>query len=99
MGKNRIPAFPNVPSANELGMSGDIQTWAGILAPAGTPEVIITQLRTEFDKIVGETAIRERLLETGYEPFVLSPTEFTGLMRREMDIYARVAKEVGVKPE
>ena len=99
MGKNRIPALPGIPSANELGMSGDIQTWAGILAPAGTPEAIVTQLRTELDRVVGEAAIRQRLLDSGYEPFVLTPKEFTGLMHREMDIYERVAKEVGVKPE
>lgn len=99
MGKNRIPALPDVPSANELGMSNDIQTWAGIVAPAGTPEAIVTVLHNEINKIVGEAAIRARLLETGYEPFLLTGQEFTGLMRREMDIYARVAKEVGVKPE
>ena len=99
MGKNRIPALPNVPSANELGMAGDIQTWAGVLAPAGTPEAIVTLLHNEIDKIVKEPAIRQRLLETGYEPYPLTGPEFTSLMQREIDTYARVAKQVGVQPE
>ena len=99
MGKGRIAALPNVPSANELGMSGDIQTWAGLLAPAGTPDAVVTLLQTEISKIVVEPAIRKRLSEAGYESFTLSGPEFTSLMHREIDIYARVAKETGVKPE
>lgn len=99
MGKERISALPNVPSANELGMSGDIQTWAGFVAPAGTPAAIVERLHATVDKIVGETAIRERLVESGYEPFLLTGSQFTELMRKEMGIYARVAKEVGVNPE
>lgn len=99
MGKNRIPSLPNVPSANELGMAGDIQTWAGVLAPAGTPEAIVTLLHNEIDKIVNEPAIRQRLLETGYEPYTLTGPEFTSLMQREIDTYARVANQVGVQPE
>lgn len=99
MGKDRIPALPNVPSANELGMTGDIQTWAAILAPAGTPVEIVNLLHTEIAKIVAEPALRARLLETGYEPYPLSTTEITSLMRREMDTYARVAKQIGVQPE
>lgn len=99
MGKERIAALPSVPSANELGMSGDIQTWAGFVVSAGTPVAVVERLHLAVDKIVGEASIRERLVETGYEPFLLSGSQFTELMRKEMGIYARVAKEVGVKPE
>lgn len=99
MGKNRIAALPDVPSANELGMSGDIQTWAGLVAPAGTPASVVELLHAKLDKIVSESAIRERLVESGYEPFLLTGPEFTDLMRKEMATYARVAKEVGIKPE
>lgn len=99
MGKERISALPNVPSANELGMSGDIQTWAGFVAPAGTPAAIVERLHATVDNIVGETAIRDRLVESGYEPFLLTGSQFTELMRKEMGIYARVAKEIGINPE
>lgn len=99
MGRTRIPALPNVPSANELGMDGDIQTWAGVLAPAGTPDAVVTLLGNEMDKILKEPAIRQRLLESGYEPYSLTGLEFTKLMQRESATYARVAKQVGLQPD
>ncbi|CAN5528851.1 tripartite tricarboxylate transporter substrate binding protein [soil metagenome] len=99
LSKGRIAEFPNVPSANELGMSGDIQTWAGLLAPAGTPPAVVAKLHDVVNRIVAEPAVRAKLVESGYEPFIQSSSDFTDLMRREIDTYARVAKETGVTPE
>lgn len=99
LGKERIGALTDVPSGAELGFTGDIQTWAGIVAPAGTPEAIVVRLRTEIDKAVAEPAIRKQLQDAGYEPYTMSGAEFTAMMKREMDTYAKVARETGIKPE
>lgn len=99
LGRKRIAAFPDVPSSNELGMAGDVQTWAGFVAPAGTPADIVDLLRQHIDKVSADHAMREKLELAGYEPYTLTPQAFTAMMRREIDIYGKVAQEVGMKPE
>ena len=99
LGRQRIAAFPDVPSSNELGMTGDVQTWAGVVAPAGTPSNIVALLRREIDKIVAEPGMRDKLAQAGYEPYTLAAEDFTSMMRREVGTYRKVAAEVGMRPE
>lgn len=99
MSNKRVPTLPNVPSASELGLNVDIYTWAGLLAPAGTPDAILSLLNREINNVASSPAIRKRLEDSGNEVYTLSRPEFTELMRREIGIYANVARELGIKPE
>lgn len=100
LSKERFTTLPDVPTANELGMTGvDIWTWSGIVAPAGTPEAIVERLHRATVRIVGEPAFKQRLATDSYEPFSLGRGAYVDLLKSELAAYARVAKEVGVKPE
>jgi tripartite-type tricarboxylate transporter receptor subunit TctC len=99
LGKTRLSTVPNVPTANELGMNVNVQTWAGLLAPAGTPEAVVNLLHNAVNKITNEPSFRERLVEMGFEPFVLTRSAYSDYMKLETDTYARVASELGLMPE
>ena len=70
----RSPALPDVPTMKEAGVPGlNFNSWAALLAPAGTPKEIVTKLYTEVSKIVATKEIQDRLAPCGAhgrrEPF------------------------------
>jgi tripartite-type tricarboxylate transporter receptor subunit TctC len=51
--ERRALQFPNVPTARELGLAVDnLDSWIGLLAPAGTPEAIVVRVNAELNKIL-----------------------------------------------
>src|SRR5207342_2364801 len=73
----RSPLFPELPTLDEAGVTGfDMDSWAGIVAPARTPPAIVAQLNRELRKIIDSPDIKSKLGNVGFEAFSSSPREF-----------------------
>ena len=97
-GRTRSQAVPDVPTMAEAGypdIEGD--TWAGVLAPAGTDGHIVTVLNREIVKILKLPAMKERLVTLGYEPVGNTPDEYAVEMRTEIAKWAKVIRSAGIK--
>jgi tripartite-type tricarboxylate transporter receptor subunit TctC len=90
--------LPDVPTIDEAGLPGfHDSTFNGLMAPAGTPRVILERLRTEVAKAVAVTELRNRYLEIGIEPVnSTSPEEFAGFLRKHVEDFTRLAREAGM---
>ena len=98
-GKARSQTLPEVPTMREAGypeIEGD--TWAGVLAPAGTDRQIITLLHREIVKILNLPSMKERLVALGYEPVGNTPEEYAAQIRSEIARWAKVIRSAGIKP-
>jgi len=94
----RSSLLPNVPSAPEAGLKDfDVRTWAGLIAPKGTPSEIVARLNTEVARSLKEPDARERLYTIGAEPMGGSPEEFDQYIRSEMAKWGKVIKTAGIK--
>jgi tripartite-type tricarboxylate transporter receptor subunit TctC len=82
----RSALMPNVPSAGEAGLKGfDVRTWAGLLAPKGTPPAIIAQLNAAVQKSLADPAIKARLeAAIGGEVRGSTPVEMRELVASEI---------------
>ena len=69
-----------------------MQTWFGVLAPAATPNDIISKLSTEITRLMGTADAREQLTKQGLAPFTSTPDQFAALMRSEMTKFSRIIK-------
>lgn len=99
-GKKRSPVFPDLPTIGEFYPGYELTIWLGLFAPAGTPEPILTKLRTEVNKALAQPELVEKLNVTGaLEPFIATPEEFTALMRRDHEKYGKLVRDIGVKAE
>jgi len=99
-GKKRSPLFPDIPTIGEFYPGYDVTIWLGLFAPAGTPEPIVTQLRNEVHKALGQKDLADRLNVTGaLSPLIATPEEFAALMRHDYDKYGKLVRDVGVKIE
>ena len=96
--KERMPAAPDVPTMAEAGVPDFVGgTWAGYIAPAGTPKEIVNRVSGEVQKILRDPAMKEKLAQQGYEAVGSTPEEYEKFMRDEVAKWAKVIKDAGVK--
>ena len=97
-GKNRSKRFPDLPTIGEVYPGFEVDIWLGVFAPAGTPEPVVTTLRTEIHKLLGRPDFAEKLNVSGsLEPLILSPADFAALIRHDYEKYGNLVKEMGIK--
>jgi len=100
LGKERYPGLPEVPTAAESGMPEfEVDTWYGVLAPAGVPREIVARLNAELTKIMQSPDMRERLAGMGIEPLTSTPAEFGDFIKTEAAKWANVVKAAGARAE
>jgi tripartite-type tricarboxylate transporter receptor subunit TctC len=93
----RLPALPDVPTFIEQGVPGFVaSTWAGLLAPAGTPAPIVKRLADEVAAIVRNDEVRTRLEAMGTVPVGNSPAEFERFIADETEKWGRVIRSAKV---
>lgn len=97
-GDQRLPAVPDVPTFIEQGFAGFTgSTWAGMLAPAGTPPEIIKRMSDEIARIIKSDETRAKLEAMGTFPAGSTPQEFDAFIAAETTKWGRVIKTAGVK--
>ncbi len=95
--KERAKALPDVPALAEVGFPEmDITQWFGAVAPAGTPDDVVSKLAAAFNKALADPQIVQRLFNAGLEVVGGSPEEMARRMRVETVVWAKAAKEAGL---
>jgi len=97
-GHKRSKRFPDLPTIGEFYPGYEVDIWLGLFAPAGTPEPIVTTLRTEVHKLMAKPEFAEKLNVSGsLEPLILSQKDFDALIARDYEKYGAIVKEIGIK--
>ena len=96
----RAAGAPDIPTIAEAGLPGyEAVQWFGVLAPAGTPREIVTKLHAEIVRVLQAADVKQRLSQDGAEPVGSSPAKFGAFIRAETAKWAKVAKDIGIRPE
>ena len=100
LGKERLADFPELRTAAESGMPGfEVDTWYGVLVPAGVPREIVARLNAEFTRMMQAPEMRERLAAMGVQPLSSTPERFGEFFRAEVAKWAVVVKESGARAD
>ncbi len=98
--KARNPALPNVPTFDELGISGVYSSaWYGIMGPAGLPAEVVNRINGEVNALLRTPETRKRIADFGGEPGGGTPADFAKFIQSEIARYADVVKASGAKVE
>ena len=98
--RSRSPLLPNVPTLDELGVSGyEASTFTGIFAPAGTPPAVLSRLSASLRKAMSGEAIRERYRSMGVEVMDMSQSDFAAFVHADYEKWRRVAREGNIVVE
>lgn len=96
----RSPAYPNVPTIAESGVSGyAAESWYGLYAPAGTPADVISKLNAAARKAVENDTFRKRAHDEGLIISAGEPNELGNYVRAEETRWTKVVKENNITPE
>jgi tripartite-type tricarboxylate transporter receptor subunit TctC len=99
-GRERHPLLPEVPTFTEAGFPDyNMVYWFGVMAPAGTPAAVVTQLQQGIAQAVAQAKIRDAFAGAGVRPVASMPADFSRRVDDEARIWKRVIVRAGVKPE
>jgi tripartite-type tricarboxylate transporter receptor subunit TctC len=96
-GKERHPLFPDLPTLEEAGLPVTVVVWYGILAPANTPESILSRLRKEVADGLKEPKVQQRLTALGYQVSFLPGDEFKAFVMKDAEQWKTVAKTAKIQ--
>ena len=97
--KTRQAVFPDVPPIADVVPGYEVLGWNGILAPAGTPQAIIERLNAEIVKALRAPAVIALLATHGVDPIGNTPQQFGATIVGDLEKWATVIKEAGIKAE
>jgi len=96
-GAQRWSQMPELPTVAEQGVTGyDVRSWAGFMAPAGTPRPIVDRLHAETLKALQVPAVRARLEEMGGEARGSTPEEMATMVATELKRWTTVVNDARI---
>jgi tripartite-type tricarboxylate transporter receptor subunit TctC len=95
--QSRDPAWPEVPTARELGFEVALDAWRGIAVPRGTPRQVIGQLESAIRATTSSTEFLRGSENLGVRPAFLPAEEFSALVAKEDAELSRLMQTIGLK--
>ena len=96
--EERISAFPDVPTTREIGAEAFMGLYRGIAVKKGTPKPIVDYLHANFKEAMDFKLYKdfEKSNWLNLRPGYQGPDEFDAFLRKQIDIYTREFKRMGV---
>jgi len=92
----RSPLAPDIPTMAELGYPIDIDTWYGLVAPAGTSKIVIAKLNAETVRIVNIAELRDKIRTQGIELGGSTPEEFGAFLKADIAKWTKAIREMNI---
>jgi tripartite-type tricarboxylate transporter receptor subunit TctC len=94
-GGTRLQSLPDVPTLKETGYDVEFSQWAGLFAPAGTPEPVIARLRAASRAALDDPQFQQRFVTLGTPLQYLDAPDFVKFYERENDTLGEVVRRIG----
>jgi tripartite-type tricarboxylate transporter receptor subunit TctC len=96
----RSSLFPDLPTMDEAGIKGfNLDAWAGLVAPAGTPPEVVTKLNGALRIVIDSPDVQAKFKNVGFEGFSSTPQELGDYMKAELIDWGKMVKDAGIKPD
>ena len=96
----RSALFPDLPTLDEAGIKGfNLDTWAGVVAPAGTPPQIVTKLNGALRKIIDSPQAQAQFKNVGFEGFSSTPEELGDFIKAQLALWGKMIKNANIQSD
>jgi tripartite-type tricarboxylate transporter receptor subunit TctC len=96
----RSALLPDLPTFDEQGVADfEVESWAGLFAPAGTPAAIVSRLNAETRRIIEDPPVKAQIARIGFELFGSTPEELAEFVKAQLVRTAKMVKDAGIEPE
>jgi tripartite-type tricarboxylate transporter receptor subunit TctC len=97
-GAERNPMHPEVPTITESGVAQlDLESWFGYFVPSKTPVDTQERLRSELALVIAQPELQETFRKAGGKPLALNTEQTRALVKRDVDRWTRLVREIGIK--
>ena len=98
--ERRIKQLPNVPAIAETYPGHSVETWDGLLGPAGMPAEVVDKLASEVTKILLSAEFQAKLEDAGVTPLIGQVKDvFAQRIQKDMIDWKPVIERMGIKPQ
>jgi tripartite-type tricarboxylate transporter receptor subunit TctC len=99
-GAERNPMHPEVPTILESGVAPlDLESWFGYFVPSKTPAAVQERLRSELAKVIAQPELQETFRKAGGKPLALNTEQTRALVRRDVERWTRLVRDIGIKAD
>lgn len=96
----RNAALPDVPTLAELGYPNfDAPAWWAVIAPAKTPAAIVQRMSAEVNKALQQPEVAAKLAQQGIVVNIGTPAQAQAFVERQLDTWAKVVRDNGIKAD
>ena len=94
----RSTLFPDLPTMDEAGIKGfNLDTWAGLVVPAGTPPQIVAKLNGALRPIIDSPEVQARFKNVGFEGFSSTPEELGNFIKAQLALWGKMIKDANIQ--
>jgi tripartite-type tricarboxylate transporter receptor subunit TctC len=100
MATQRLSDYPDLPTVGEAvpALAGfESKGWYALMAPAGTPEAIVTKVSRDLTTVLGQGELKQKLLSLGTDVRPLSPAQVGELIQSEQATWKSVVRKAVVE--
>jgi tripartite-type tricarboxylate transporter receptor subunit TctC len=99
-GAERNAMHPDTPTILESGVAPlELESWFGYFVPKKTPYDIQERLRGELNKVIAQPELQEVFRKAGGKPMSLSVDQTRALVRRDVERWTKLVRDIGIKAE
>jgi len=96
----RSSFFPDLPTMDEAGIKGfNLDAWAGLVAPAGTPPQIVTKLNGALRPIIDSPEAQAKFKNVGFEAFSSTPEGLGDYIKLQLGVWGKMVKDAGIQSD
>jgi tripartite-type tricarboxylate transporter receptor subunit TctC len=98
--RSRVELLPDLPTAAEAGYDSlSAENWFAVVAPAKTPQAILSELIGMYTAALRAPEVKAKLAVQGLVPVAMCGTDFAAHLRAEFDRYGRAMREANIKAQ
>jgi len=99
-GLERNPMHPDVPTITESGVAQlDLESWFGYFVPSKTPPEIQERLRSDLARVIAMPDLQETFRKAGGKPLNLSTEQTHALVKRDVERWTKLVRDIGIKSD
>jgi tripartite-type tricarboxylate transporter receptor subunit TctC len=96
----RLDSNPEFPTIAESGVPGfEVTTWYGVLAPHGTPRVVVNRIQSSIARALATPEVKERLSRDGLQAIASTPEAFGAFIQNEISKVKELVRTAGIKAD
>src|SRR5258706_16351704 len=98
-GPQRFALLADLPTCDSAVPGLVAVNWWGVLLPAGTPRPIADKFHADIVRVMQDATVKSKFADLGVEAVSSTPQQFASFIKAEMDKYARLIKDAGIKAQ